>query len=127
MLHGFRHLAAEEQERALRLRRAEELSAVREPTNQYDPNAIRLWTQDRVSVGYVPRYLAGDACQLLKQCTYFKVFVEQVNPAPAPLQQRVLCRLRSCWPRGFRPCTALFYKPIPADVSDSCAGDQPAP
>ena len=111
-MHGFRHLAADQQARVLELRPGDVLTAVREPFNPTDPNAIQLFAPGRVFVGYVPRYLAGDACHLLSQCDSFEVVVNRVNPPPAPTQQRLLCDVHSCWPDGFVPCNSDVYQPI---------------
>ncbi|HEV3417251.1 MAG TPA: hypothetical protein VG056_10570 [Pirellulales bacterium] len=43
----------------------------------------------------------------------------RVNP-DAPLQNRVLCRMRGCWPDGFQPCSGDDFLPIPADVPARC-------
>jgi hypothetical protein len=111
-MHGFRHLAPDQQGRIAALASGDELMARQEPTNSFDPRALQLFSPDGVFVGYIPRYLASDAVHLLQSCEYFKVFVERVNHDPAPTQQRLLCRLVSCWPEGFVPCAQEVYQPI---------------
>jgi len=44
------------------------------------------------------------------------VTVEQVNPSPAPLQQRLLCCLRSCWPSDFVPFDVATFHPISTEA-----------
>jgi len=123
-MHGFRHLSLQQQARVLALAFNEELTAKPEPSNPKDSNAVQLFSGDNVMVGYIPRYLASDAVHLLKNCSFFKVFVERVNQDPAPFQQRLLCRLESCWPKEFVPCNHDVYKPISQDAValDPCAG-----
>jgi len=91
--------------------------------NETDPFAVALRTVDgdRMLVGYVPRYLAYDIWELLKGCSpeYMEVVVEQVN-ADAPQQQRLLCRMNSCWPEGFQPCATEGFQPIPEGVAMRC-------
>ncbi|MCP9861401.1 HIRAN domain-containing protein [Cyanobium sp. Cruz-8H5] len=115
-LHGYRHMSPEAQVRVLSLQPGEQLLTLREPSNPHDPHAIALLTTpDRARIGYFPRYLASDAIRLLEDCSSFEVFVERVNPDPAPLQQRLLCRLESCWPENFRPCSQDIYRPVNPD------------
>lgn len=115
-MHGFRHLTPEQQGRIAALVPDDELVARHEATNAADPTALQLFSPDGAFVGYIPRYLASDAVHLLRQCEYFKVFVERVNQEPAPTQQRLLCRLESCWPTGFVPCAQEVYQPVSSDA-----------
>jgi hypothetical protein len=78
---------------------------------------ISLVSEDDVLVGYLPTYLLGDALRLANACSYLEVRVEQLNLSPAPLQQRLLCLLRSCWPPGFVPFDAQTFVPIAAGAS----------
>lgn len=50
---NFRPIAA--QVRAKALIEGEELFLEAEPENQFDPNAIRVFTQDGVHIGYIPK------------------------------------------------------------------------
>lgn len=111
-MHGFRHLTPQQLARLFKLQPGEPLLPVHEPANPHDANAIGLLTEDQIHVGYVPRSLASDAVHLLKQCSTFRIFVQRVNPDPAPMQQRLLCDLQSCWPEGFVPCDQPVYQPI---------------
>jgi hypothetical protein len=38
----------------------------------------------------------------------------------APLQQRLLCRMQSCWPDDFQPCSGHEFQPIAAGVAARC-------
>ena len=119
LVHGLSHFDAAHRQRAERLRPGERLLFMSDCQNPADPNAIALrTTDDRLIVGYLPRYLLSDAWTLVQSCDIFEVYVEQVNPPPAPLQQRVLCRLESCWPDDdFVPFAAKTYQPIAPDAT----------
>lgn len=127
-MHGYRHLMPEQQARVLRLVPDEPLIARAEPDNQFDPNAVQLISTDGIVVGYVPRYLASDATHLMRMADtadQFRVFVELVNQDPAPMQQRLLCRLESVGSARFIPCAVDVFRPIPADavrVSEAANG-----
>lgn len=101
-------------ERVARLGVGESLTALVDPDR-----SIALRTKDSYLVGYLPSYLLGDALRLADLCSYLEVSVEQVNPPPAPIQQRLLCRLRSCWPTGFVPFRDPVLLPIPSEAGDT--------
>src|SRR5205085_2291705 len=106
-LHGVRHAPPGAIERIGRLQRDDPLTIAPEPENLTDSNAVAVFPADSfLRLGYVPRYLAHDAAKLLTEggSSFVKLYVDRVNP-DAPLQQRVLCRMRACWPDGFRPCS----------------------
>jgi len=69
----------------------------------------------------VPRYLARDVWQIAGGCDpdFINVTVARVN-RDAPLQQRLLCKMRACWPDGFVPCSDEDFQPIPQQVLQSC-------
>lgn len=48
------------------------------------------------------------------------VAVERVNPAPAPLQLRLLCNLTSRWPARFKPFAGDPYEPVSEGVTAAC-------
>ncbi len=90
--------------------------------NEYDPNAVAVRTvSDPMLIGYVPRYLARDVWQLVNECDLdlIELQVDRVN-RDAPMQNRVLCRMRACWPEGFQPCSGEDFEPIPAGLSTKC-------
>lgn len=121
-LHGLRLVPQNAQTRVQRLSKGDLLLMEEEPTNQYDPNAVAVFTSDdRVQIGYVPRYLTHDAGHLLRECEpeYVQLFVERVN-SDAPLQHRLLCKMQACWPAGFEPCSGEAFQPIPRDVTSKC-------
>jgi hypothetical protein len=120
-LHGVRWRGQQAIERISRLHPEEELVIRADPGNTVDPNAVGVLDAGGMMIGYVPRYLARDVKRLLAQCIpdFVKLFVERVN-RDAPLQQRVLCRLRACWPEGFQPCSDEAFRLIPTGVPSQC-------
>ncbi|MBI4025535.1 MAG: restriction endonuclease subunit S [Verrucomicrobia bacterium] len=122
-LHGIRWMSAPAIERIGRLQVNEPLFAMLDICNPHDHNAVAVRTvEERTLIGYVPRYLAGDVWELLKRCgaDLLDVFVARLNKE-APLQQRLLCQMRACWPAEFKPCSAESFLPIPAGVPATCA------
>jgi HIRAN domain len=115
-LHGLRHMNDEAKAAALLIKNGQPLFLVPEPSNQYDRTAVAIHLQsvDGVKIGYVPRYLTEDFGFLREHCNsdVMKVWAEQVNP-DAPLQQRLLCGLKACWPTGFKPFSTEPYRTIP--------------
>lgn len=118
--HGLRHLADESIQRIEHLRVDERLLLVHDFQNPVDPWAIMLRTHDtfpgdRYFVGYCPRYLRDDFIQIVSECVVPPfVAVERLNPAPAPLQLRLLCSMTACWPADFRPFAGEDYEPLSA-------------
>ena len=120
-LHGVRYMPEPALERINQLRKGEPLGLMMDILNQHDRRAVtvRTWdTQHRYMIGYVPRYLAHDVWQLVDQCDRdaIELSVERVN-TDAPLQQRVLCRMKANWPEGFRPCASRDFQPIVGELS----------
>lgn len=117
LAHGIRHLSAEARLRIERLSAGERLRLQWDMDNEADPLALSLRTEDRIVVGYVPRYLLDDAWTLLQDCDYRpEITVAQVNPPPAPVQQRLLCRMEACWPNGFVPFATTDYQLLSGDA-----------
>lgn len=119
-LHGVRWFPAPAIERISQLRPGEPLGLMLDINNSFDRHAVAVRTMDvgdRYFIGYVPRYLANDVRRLCLQCNpeATTLTVERFNKN-APLQFRLLCRLRSCWPSDFQPCDDDLYQPIPEGV-----------
>jgi len=111
-LHGIRWLPKASLDRIAKIDSGEALKLMLDVQNHDDPKAVGLRTEiDRTLIGYFPRYLAHDVWQLLHRCdvSFMHVTVDRVN-ATAPLQNRVLCQLRACWPEGFRPCSTEDFQ-----------------
>lgn len=121
-LHGIRWLP-QALDRIGTLQNGEILKLMLDWQNSHDPQAVAVRTDhDRILIGYVPRYLANDAWQLVQHgdSSSMELFVDRVNP-DAPLQNRVLCRMHATWPDGFQPCCGDDFKPIPAGIAAHCA------
>jgi hypothetical protein len=126
LAHGLQYLHSTSLKRIDVLRPNERLRIMADFQNPHDSGALAMGTDDRMIVGYMPRYLLGDAVKLLTSCSIVECFVARVNPVPAPLQQRLLCRLEACWPPEFRPFCDREYQPIcpeAADLSAWCGRD----
>ncbi|MFV2058896.1 MAG: HIRAN domain-containing protein [Thiohalomonadales bacterium] len=111
---GLRHMYSENQERANNLKEGEQLFLMQDFQNSYDGMALMMRTNDPVSlVGYTPRYYSGEVSELIKsnKPENIVVTVEKVNQN-APLQYRVLCKLKTKWPANFMPCSDAQYKAL---------------
>ncbi len=113
-MHGIRWMPPAAMERINKLEKGEKLLVMPDPCNEHDPHAVAVRTDsNRTLVGYVPRYLAREVRYLLETCRpeLIQVQVQQLN-GEAPMQQRLLCEMRACWPPGFRPCSGAAFEPI---------------
>ncbi len=119
---GVRHLLPEHRNRIKELVPGQELFLMRDIQNRYDRYALLMRTGDPISiVGYCPRYYCADFTRLIELAgpTNVSVTVEKVN-ADAPMQMRLLCKVRAPWPTGFSACSTEEYKPLrpaPGDCS----------
>jgi HIRAN domain len=113
LAHGIRYLPDTSINRLEMLQEGDRLRLQWDMDNEADPRALSLRTEDRIQVGYVPRYLLDDAWEILMTCPYRPtITVAQVNHPPGPIQQRLLCRMESCWPEGFKPYCSDDYLPM---------------
>jgi HIRAN domain len=97
--------------RIQKLRPNEQLFMMPDPQNPVDPSAIAVRTDDNVMIGYLPAYLTSDTRVLQDQCLKLDIFVARVNPPPAEVHHRLLCRIVSCWPQGFQPFATPPFQP----------------
>jgi hypothetical protein len=121
-LHGVRWMPPAAIERIGRLAPGDRLKLMPDLQNEHDPQAVAVRTHSEPTlIGFVPRYLAHDVWQLMRECDadVIEMRVERVN-RDAPLQNRLLCRMRACWPDGFEPCSSEDFAPIPTDVIARC-------
>jgi HIRAN domain len=112
-VHGLRYMPECSIDRVKQLQPGERLYLTQDFQNTYDSKALLLRTEQRHNLGYCPRYLAADICEVLKQnpesvC----VRVERVNPAPTPIQFRLLCNMTAQWHEDFSPFASQDYQPI---------------
>jgi len=120
-LHGIRWMPDAALDRVAKLEEDEPLKLMLDLQNKVDPQAVAVRTEaEQMQIGYVPRYLAHDVSHLVQRCDIdFELSVARVNK-DAPLQNRVLCQMRACWPDGFQPCSSQDFAPIPAGVPSRC-------
>jgi hypothetical protein len=115
---GLRHQAEASVARVTKLEPGERLRLMPDVQNEYDGHAVALRTdetypRDMHLVGYVPRYLASELARhdrdLVRQSV---IEVKRVNPAPAPIHFRLLCRLTMAWPPGHTPFASDEHRPL---------------
>ncbi len=100
---GLRHVEGSEDE-VSGLQPGDRLDLKPEPDNDYDDQALIVITVNDRKVGYVPRYLCRDVRLFLEKCPDdVRLEVAQVNPPPAPAQQRLLCTFVGPWPESWEP------------------------
>ena len=97
LVHGLRHMPKAAWDRVLLLQPGERLLAMLDVQNPKDPKAVALRTAETTEndvqlVGYLPRYLCADYSQMFSEGVLPTITVERVNPAPAPVQFRLLCK-----------------------------------
>lgn len=120
--HGLSHLGEDARRAAAALKPKTRLYLKRDAQNPVDSNALLLRTEESAVVGYCPRFLLSDFHKLIhRDQKHVEVIVEQVNPEPAPEQQRLLCRFTSPWPENFHPFEAEEFQPLPAVVNQVTA------
>ena len=114
-LHGLRHAPEAARERIAEMRPDDRLEIEVEDDNAFDPRAVAVLNdgQERLKLGYVPRYLARDLRGLIvaQGMDAIDVRVVRVNTG-APLQMRLLCGLNTPWPDNFQPCSGEEFLPL---------------
>ena len=80
------------------------------------------------TVGAVARILEN--LQIAEGGTFSKTYVATAMDAitvtvvqlnkDAPIQNRLLCEMRACWPVDFRPCSREDFLPIPSSIPERC-------
>jgi hypothetical protein len=92
-----------------------------DPQNVRDDQAVLLRTEEEIFVpGYLPRYLAPLALTRLQEAAdSIRITVERVNPPPAPVQLRLLCRFDTvvaAWDQDW--FTRPMFRPLVAFAGD---------
>lgn len=100
-----------------KLRAGDQLDLVSDAGNAVDPLAIRVHGGAGERIGYVPNTLVEDVHALSTGGSPIAVFVQRVNPDPAPSQLRLLCRLEARDLSGYVPFSTERYQPIPAGAT----------
>jgi hypothetical protein len=121
-VHGLRHMAPDSLNRADRLKPDEHLLVMHDLQNPSDPQALMLRTAetepgDVHNVGYCPRYLFVDTfSQMVKDQRLPKILVEKVNPSPAPIRFRILCRAFFELKPSVRPFSGPMFQPLKEEM-----------
>lgn len=111
LARGVRHLSGAEEAIAY-LQTGDRLHVLVDPTNQYNPRALKLCHRDAV-VGYLPDYLASE---LSCDPAQIETFVRKVNLPPAPVHHRLL--LEVTFPATDPlPFSGGKYRPLSAEAS----------
>ena len=112
-VHGLRYMPKCSIERVKQLQPEELLYLTHDFQNPYDSKALLLRTEERHLIGYCPRYLAAEIFDILKESPQLvRVRVERINPAPTPIQFRLLCNMTAKWHGDFSPFSSQDYQPI---------------
>ena len=115
LARGVRHLPAAE-EAIAGLRPGVSLDVVPEPTNSFNPRALKL-RHGRAVIGYVPDYLASE---LSIDASLLQVVVGKVNLPPAPVHHRLLVEV-SFPAMNPPPFSGPKYEPLSSDASPIAA------
>jgi len=119
LLRGIRYMPQPfVEERIALLNPNEPLVILWDAQNEFDSAALTVRTLDYVLLGYLPAYLNKELRQLLTEYRPCQVLVERVNPPPAGVHHRLLCRVEGSWPAGYVPFSTEDYRPINSDATD---------
>jgi len=116
LARGIRHVP--DAERAIaNVQKGEQLLVLKDVQNPHASHALALRTRDPPRlVGYVPDYLARELATVgVDIGTQVKVSVERINPPPAPVHHRLVCRVEL--PAEPSLFTGDDYQPIPTDAT----------
>lgn len=114
-LRGVRHVQGAEALIA-RLKPKEQLLLAPDAANPVDQLAVQVQEGKGARIGWVPATLVEDLDRLRQAGSALSAFAEQINPAPAPVQLRLLCRLEVVAVPGFEPFASDQFQPIPANA-----------
>ena len=111
-LRGVRHVPGAEA-RIAGLADGERLAWHRQPDNPVSPLAIVVDREAGGRLGWVPATLTEDLDVLIRGGSDLAVYAERRNLPPAPVHERLLCRLEAPAVEGFLPFSGSAYQPIP--------------
>lgn len=111
-LHGWRHLSAASQQRAMTLAPGEALGVSLELTNPAATVGILLTTTDYTFLGWTPRYLVSDLLKAISEKPRVSARVVRVNAADVPANRRVLIELSGTLPAGAQPMSDEQFQPL---------------
>jgi hypothetical protein len=115
-IRGVRYADGAE-ERIRKLSSGDRLFCMDDLQNDQHRNAIALRTEPLCVLGFMPEYLAEDLARFGAQKSDFDVRVLRVNPEPAPVQHRLLCRLEVPQREDFVPFSSPRFKPLAKDAT----------
>jgi len=111
-LHGWRHMSAASQTRAMSLHPGEQLGVSLELTNKSEQIAILLTSSDYDFLGWTPRYLVKDLLKAISEKPRVTASVVRVNSADVPANRRLLVELTGTLPPGLQPMSAEEFQPL---------------
>ena len=117
-VHGLRHMPQDAVERANSLGPGDRLLVMHDFQNPSDPLALALRTaegtqRDMHLIGYCPRYPFADSFDsMTKNEEWPRITIERVNPAPAPVRFRLLCRAEMQLDAGATPFADSKFQPL---------------
>lgn len=112
-LHGNRYVNSSAQAALPQIKVGEELRIALELNNPATRLALQVETQDYHMIGWAPRYLIDDLKTAIDNSPEAVIGkVVKINPAPAPLNQRVLIELSGRLPEGHSPMSTPDFQLI---------------
>jgi hypothetical protein len=111
-----RHVSGAEQSIA-DLHEGDRLDLQREEDNAHDPRALLVLAATGKRLGYVPHTLVEDLGRLLVLGSGVEARVHRVNPAPAPVHQRLLVSIAADQVEGFKPLATPRYETLAPDAT----------
>lgn len=112
LLRGVRHMPRGTEECIEALAPRDRLFCMLDFQNPHNPRAVALRTEELRILGYMPDYAVADVDALRQAGAALEVFVERVNPSPAPRHHRLLCRLQARWPADRMPFSDERFQPL---------------
>ena len=77
-LAGLYYRSDEAQKRARELISNESVFLEKDPTNPHDPNAIRVYSDDHVHLGYIPRHLCSEILAYMDETNSYVAYVDYI-------------------------------------------------
>ena len=108
-VHGLRHMPRASADRVEQLVPGERLFLLHDFQNPFDKYALMVRSPEKSDgdvfpLGYCPRYLFADSFDRMQRDSEWpRIVVERVNPAPAPIRFRLLCKAEFVLPGEQRP------------------------
>mgnify|MGYP000682558790 CR=1 FL=1 len=78
-LAGLYYRPKKAKERARELMSKESVFLEKDPTNPHDPNAIRVYSDDYIHLGYVPRYLCSEILEYMDKENASIAYVDYIS------------------------------------------------